>query len=193
MSERRKVVRDLRMRRIDSFAVPKYLTTEKDFQKHFEKSMQLSRNEREKRLLDKRYNVVVPVGCPNNCVVFRVYKHDKNAFKRLRSEGFLCSKDTYTVETFEFVDYYYGTSHLPFLIPTCHDFFEGSISLLADNSFVLAAGSPDVDNCCYEDDDEDDNSPTREYELLNDKEIMLLPKILEKAIRRKFNLVNYDR
>ena len=184
MSTRRQNLADLRMRGITPFPSPKHHTTNKEFYVDFEKSEQLSRNACEKKLLDKRYNVVVPLGGANNCAVLRVYNDGKYAFKELRSEGYLCSKDTYAVATTWFVDYYYGTSHLPFVVPTCHEFF-GSISLLAKNSFVLAAGSPDVDNCCYE----DENFPTREYELLNNKEIMLLPKILEKAIRRKFNLL----
>ena len=38
---------------------------------------------------------------------------------------------------------------------------------------------------------DDDNSPTREYEVVNDKKIMLLPKILEKAINRRFKVISY--
>ena len=184
LEKRHKELGDLYLRGIQSFAVPNHLTTDNSFKKYLKKSQKQTRNQREKSLFDERNNVVIPLGTYNDCVVIRVYKQGKKAFHRLRTEYFTCSKDTYAVDTCFFVDYYYDTSHVPFVIPTCHEFFGASISLLAQNSFVLAASSLDVEPCCSNDDD----SRGCEYEVLNDKEIMRLPKILEKAIREKFNL-----
>ena len=150
----------------------------------------MSPNQLEKRCSDIRSSLAIPLGSETGCVVLQIKNGLENYFNEVPTDGSLFSKDTYAVKSIDFIDYYYRIGHLPFVIPTCRHIFggpilslTGSISLLAEHSFVFAAGSPDYNDGCFGEDENKD----LEYEVLNDKEIMMLPQCLLGFIMYKFN------
>ena len=171
--------------------MPRYgWTGESTFKECFDESKKMSPNQLEKRCSDIRSSLAIPLGSETGCVVLQIKNGLENYFNEVPTDGSLFSKDTYAVKSIDFIDYYYRIGHLPFVIPTCRHIFggpilslTGSISLLAEHSFVFAAGSPDYNDGCFGEDENKD----LEYEVLNDKEIMMLPQCLLGFIMYKFN------
>ncbi len=176
-SQKRKLqIDDLQSRNFYPFPVPKRV--ESHFGKYHQLSLELDSERIFNLLFKEKNNLAISLGQKSNCIVFRVRNGGDLAFKRLRTGRCVCSDDTYAVETIHFVDYYYKITHVPFVIPTGLNFCGNTIDLLAANSFVLAAGS--FDQC-------DDDG--REYDVVNDKDVLLLPQILEDVIAQKFCLL----
>jgi hypothetical protein len=178
--KRRLQIDDLQSRNFYPFPVPKRVD-ESSLEKYDQLSLELDSERIFNLLFKEKNNLAISLGQKSNCIVFRVRNGGDLAFKRLRTGRCVCSDDTYAVETIHFVDYYYKITHVPFVIPTGLNFCGNAIDLLAANSFVLAAGS--FDQC------DDDGKNGREYDVVNDKDVLLLPQILEEVIAQKFCLL----